>query len=100
MKRRKPQYQTGMANPNSVWLKTEKPFSLVATCYISRSRLARSTADLTPILSKTRARCTSTVRTLILELVGHQLVGQSAHHQPHHIALALGQAIEPRLQAR
>ena len=30
-----------------------------------RSRLASSTADLTCILSKTRARCTSTVRTLI-----------------------------------
>jgi hypothetical protein len=38
---------------------------MVIVCYICRSKLASSTADLTSILSNTRARCTSTVRTLM-----------------------------------
>jgi hypothetical protein len=56
-----------------------------------RSLLASSTADLTFIFSNTRARCTSTVRTLIDSSSAISLFGRPGDHQVHHLAFALGQ---------
>ncbi len=51
--------------PREVANYTERSGVKSREAYVLRSKLANSTADFTSIFSNTRARCTSTVRTLI-----------------------------------
>lgn len=54
-----------LARMEGVMTVAATPRSIYVDCYVFRSILTSSTADLTSILSNTRERCTSTVRTLM-----------------------------------